>query len=54
MGVCNYRIWDDYNEEWHPTSYAFFEDAETAMESLIKDRKDHDLPYDFDIYEKIT
>jgi len=49
-----YFIYDNYHEEWHEVSFANFEDAEREMEYLIKKRKEKGLPYDFDIYEKIT
>ena len=49
-----YYIYDNYHEEWHDTSFAELEDAEMEMEYLIKKRMEADLPYDFDIYEKVT
>lgn len=49
-----YYIYDNYHEEFYWVSFAEFEDAEIEMEYLIKKRKAKDLPYDFDIYQKIT
>ena len=49
-----YYIYDNYHEEWYDTAFAEFEDAEREMEYLIKNREAKDLPYDFDIYKKIT
>lgn len=49
-----YYIYDLYFEEWYHTSFSDFEDAEREMMILIKRRKENNLPYDFDIYQKIT
>lgn len=49
-----YYIYDNYNEEWYSVAFADFEAAEIEMECLIKHFKAKDLPYDFDIYLKIT
>ena len=49
-----YYIYDNYHEEWWSVAFTDFEDAEIEMEYLIKKRKSKDLPYDFDIYKKIT
>ena len=49
-----YYIYDNYHEEFYAVSFAEFEDAEIEMEYLIKKRKAKDLPYDYDIYQKIT
>ena len=49
-----YYIYDNYHEEWYEVSFVEFEDAEIEMEYLIRKRKAKDLPYDFDIYQKIT
>ena len=53
-GLVMYWIWDNYHEEWYCVQFEDFEDAEREMEYLIKKRKAKDLPYDFDIYKKIT
>ena len=49
-----YYIWDNYFEEWYEVSFTEFEMAELEMEYLIKKRKAKDIPYDFDIYQKVT
>ena len=49
-----YYIYDNYHEEWFEISFAEFEDAERTMQRLINSRKEEGLPFDFDIYEKIT
>lgn len=49
-----YWIWDNYHEEWYCVHFVDFEDAEQEMERLIRQRKAEGLPYDFDIFEKIT
>ena len=49
-----YYIYDLYNEEWYGISFFDFEDAEKEMKELIADRQERNLPYDFDIYQKIT
>lgn len=49
-----YYIYDSYHEEWHSIAFAEFKDAEKEMEVLIKNRKERNLSYDFDIYQKIT
>ena len=49
-----YYIYDNYYEEWHARLFAEFEDAEKEMQDLIENRKERNLPYDFDIYQKIT
>ena len=49
-----YYIYDLYYEEWHSIAFAEFEDAEKEMFDLIENRKERNLPYDFDIYLKIT
>ena len=49
-----YYIYDNYNEEWYALSFFEFEDAEKEMNRLIAILQENDLPYDFDIYQKIT
>lgn len=49
-----YWIWDNYHEEWYCVQFEDFEDAEREMEYLISKRKAKGLPYDFDIFKKIT
>lgn len=49
-----YYIYDNYHEEWFEQSFEEYEDAKITMEYLIKKRKAKDLPFDFDIYQKIT
>lgn len=49
-----FYIYDNYNEEWIPIGFAYFEDADKEMQILIRSRQEKNLPYDFDIYEKIT
>jgi len=49
-----YYIYDTYHEEWYYISFADFEEAEKEMERLIKEKKQKGLPYDYDIYQKIT
>ena len=49
-----YYIYDNYHEEWYSVAFADFEMAEEEMETLIEYRKQHNAPYDFDIYQKIT
>lgn len=49
-----YYIYDNYHEEWCETAYPKLDEAEKAMEYMIEKRKEKGLPYDFDIYEKVT
>ena len=49
-----YYIYDNYHEEWYSVAFADFEMAEEEMETLIEYRKQHNISYDFDIYQKIT
>lgn len=49
-----YYIYDNYHEEWYSVAFMEFEDAEREMEHLINHRRSKGLPYDFDIYQKIT
>ena len=51
---CTYYIYDNYNEEFYSVAFAVYEDAENEMEYLIKKRNADGLPYDYDIYRKIT
>ena len=49
-----YWIWDNYHEEWYSVQFSTYEEAETEMEYLINKRKAKGLPYDFDIFVKLT
>ncbi len=49
-----YYIWDNVYSTWIDDYFEKYEQAESEKKMLIEERKAQGLPYDYDIFQKLT